>query len=283
MGAEVIKELVYVGAGVSPMLYGDGRMYMDGVTLSTDEDSKYVVAQAKVGSLLKMDPLAGILITPLDQRLKIGISWRHSQEVEIDPIPTIITTDDDFGELKLAMIMGMKSFFTPEEYSAGIAYEGEKYLISVEANRQLWSEYEYTGGEKFFYYPGAEGISGLETGSPAFDDTINLRVGGEYRFNDKSAVQLGYAHIPTPIPNQSGRVSNYIDMDKDLFSLGGTYAFDIKMFKAPVRVGAMIQYQMLDDYTVVKNNVHGPTWTDQESYKVEGDAYAGGVSVNIGW
>ncbi len=287
LGVEVVKDFFYIGGGISPMLYGDGRIYLDNLVADTDPANTYVIGQAKQSALLELAPLAGILITPLERRLKIGLSWRAQQEMEMDPIPTIVTVDlngdgiqDDVG---LSMLIGLYSYFTPEEYSLGIAYTFDRCLVSLEANRQLWGDYEYPDGEKYHYYPGNPDLSGIETGSPDFEDTLNLRIGIEYFLGERASIMAGYAHIPTPAPDQSYRVSNYLDTDREVFSLGARYTFELPGLYKPMTVGAVFQYQMLDEYTVYNQGVSGVTWVDQASYTVEGDVYAGGVSVGLEW
>jgi len=281
VGVEVISNLIYVGGGVQAMLYGDGQIWIDGLSIGTGPEYENVVGQAKISSLMHYDPVVGILITPFDKKLKIGLSYRAEEKVEIDPLPTLVATD--LGGIGLAMVMGMGSFFTPEEYSAGIALDLGRFMVSIEANKQMWSEYDYTNGEKYHYYSGNPELTGIETGTPDFDDTLNYRIGMEYKIGKDASVMAGYCHQPTPIPDQSGRVSNYLDMDKDIFSIGGKYTFKTSMMVKPVTIAAAFQYQMLDDYTAYKNGVQGKSWVDQESYKVEGDVYAGGISVGLAW
>ena len=286
IGVEVISNLIYLGGGMQAMLYGDGKIWVDGLAIGTGPEYEHVIGQAKQSMKLKYDPIAGILITPLDQRLKIGLSYRAEEEVEIDPLPTLVATD--IGGVGLAMVMGMNSYFTPEEYSLGLSYSFERFMVSVEANKQMWSEYDYPDGEKYHYYYGNPGLTGIETGGPDFDDTLNYRLGMEYKIGKDASIMVGYCHQPTPIPDQSGKVSNYLDMDKDIFSIGGKFALKTGMMVEPVTIAATFQYQMLDDYTVYKyegtaDAVKGKSWVDQESYKVEGDVYAGGISLSLAW
>ncbi|MEA2101748.1 MAG: hypothetical protein U9P80_04140, partial [Thermodesulfobacteriota bacterium] len=120
-----------------------------------------------------------------------------------------------------------------------------------------------------------------------FDDTINYHLGIEYRLSDIFSVMAGYAMIPTPIPNQSGRVSNYLDSDRDLYSFGMSYTLKdsllSKVIKPPVKIAWVVQYQTLDKYRVDNTGVKGISWKDQESYTVEGNCLAGGVSFSMAW
>ncbi len=272
IGVEVIKDLFHVGVGTHAMLYGPGTFYIDDMSLTEQN----VVAQEEVGALFEYNPIAGILITPFDKRLKIGLSWKDEQELKLGPIP--ISASVFIGgawQLNIPMILDINAFFCPEEYSAGIALDLDSFMVSIEADKQLWSEYSYSTTDTYHYF-----------GSPDFDDTINYRLGIEYKPSKNMSLMVGYSHLPTPVPNQSGRVSNYLDTDKDTFSLGASYTLTkpiIGIVKAPVTLAGVFQYQMLDDITVNKSGVTGPSWAPQESYTIEGTVFAGGVSLSLSW
>lgn len=282
LGFELVKDLVYFGVGGQVMLYGDGKIYIDGLSVGVDDENKNVVAQVKQSSLLQLDPSAGIMITPFEKKLKIGFSYRDKEEVEIDPMPAVISVDG-LPEANLGMTMGLNAFFTPREFSLGASYDFGPVMLSGEANLQKWSDYKFSPADSAadstgqYFFPG----------DPDFDDTVNYRLGVEIKLNDKGSVMLGYSHLPTPIPDQSGRVTNYIDTDKDMFSLGGKYSFMVPSLNKPMTIEGAFQYQRLKSYTVYKDGITGDnggfTWRDQVSYEVSGDAYAGGVSIGLAW
>lgn len=272
IGVEVVKDLVHLGVGCQTMVYGPGKFYVDGLSLSGQD----VVAQAEFDALQEYDPIAGILITPLDQKLKIGFSWRDEQELQEGPIPAVAAVKvGDLSET-VTMILDINCFFTPEEYSLGLAYDFSPLplMVSVEANKQRWSAYEYSITDTYHY-----------TGSPGFKDTINYRLGVEYKPSDKLSLMAGYCHQPSPVPNQSGIIDNYIDMDKDLFSLGASYTLPapFNITKEPITLAGVLQYQMLDTLSVNKDGVTGISWEDQESYRVEGDVWVAGISLSLSW
>ncbi len=292
LGFEVIPDLLYVGGGAQSMLYGDGLIFIDRLGLATTPQQAYVIGQVSQTSLMKNNFMAGVMLTLFDKSLKIGLSAKDDMLLELDPMPTIIQTDPSMagGAAVLSMIMGMQAFYCPEEFSLGISYEHEKFLVTAEATVQKWSKYRYSFVDRIYYRPdnanavGAD-LQGIETGQPDFDDTVNLKLGFEYKINDDISVMLGYGFQPTPVPEQSYRVSNYLDMDKHLVSLGGSYSFGLPFLgmDKPLKIEGAVQYQMLDDYTVIKNGVQGKSWGNQESYKVEGDVLSGGLAVTVAW
>jgi long-chain fatty acid transport protein len=271
IGLECWKDLVYFGLGVQAMLYGDGYIYVDGLAIGTGPEYEHVIGQAKLSGLLEYDPIVGLLITPLDKKLKIGLSYREKEEVEVDPLPTLIITD--IGDAALAIVMGLNAFYTPREISLGVSYAFDRCMVSAEANLQKWSDYAFSPEDRIYY-----------AGGPDFDDTINYRIGLEYKLSKDASFSFGYCHQPTPVPNQSGKITNYLDMDKDLFSFGGRYTFQVPFaLQQPMTVAGVVHYQKLDDLTVIKDGVVGKSWVNQESYTVKGNAYAGGVSIGLSW
>lgn len=272
IGIEAVKDLVHLGIGCQTMVYGPGKFYVDGLSLSGEN----VESQAEFDALQEYDPIAGILITPLDKRLKIGFSWRDKQELQEGPIPAVATVQVADLTETVTMILDINCYFTPEEYSLGAAYDFAPFplMVSIEANKQLWSAYEYSITDNYHY-----------SGSPDFKDTINYRLGLEYKPSDKLSLMAGYCHQPSPVPNQSGIIENYIDMDKDILSLGASYVLSppFGITKEPIMLAGVLQYQKLDTLSVNKDGVTGISWVDQESYRVEGDVWAAGISLSLSW
>lgn len=272
IGIEMARNIAYIGLGGQIMLYGDGEIYIDDLTIGTQPPDTNVVSQVKLTAPLQFCPSFGLLLTPLDKRLKIGLSYRDKQEAEVDPLSATVTFSG--GTVGLAMVMGLNAFYTPREISLGAVYDFGPCMVSAETNLQKWSDYRYSPQDRSYF-----------RGSPDFKDTMNYRLGMEIRVRPDVNLELGYSHVPTPIPNQSGRITNYIDMDKDLFSLGGRYTFSLPVIlEKPMTVACVLHYQKLEDYTVHKEGVDdGVTWVEQKSYKVSGKAYAGGVSMGLAW
>jgi hypothetical protein len=261
-GIEAIEDLLYIGGGMQIMILGESRMYP---SVGGGEQG---IGQTVQPVKLVFDPIAGILLTPLGGKVKVGLSWRDEQLARI-PVQISTRYMDLFDINVQAEIF---SFFTPEEYSLGFAIDQGAFMVSLEANKQLWSRFKYSSSEQVYY-----------EGSPDFKDTMNYRVGLELKPKEGTSIMAGYCHQPTPVPDQSDRVTNYLDMDKDIFSVGLIKTLSIKKVRHPVKIAGVFQYQKLDEYTVNKNGQDGPTWEDQQAYKVEGDVYAGGVSITLSY
>ncbi len=286
LGVEAVKDIAYLGVGMQAMLHGPGTFYVDGLFSGGSGDSPYnsyqdVEAQSEFGAVFDYVPTAGLLLcTPviedtLKTKVKLGFSWRDEQELKLGPIP--VTTVLDIGGLTytMPMTLDMNAYFTPEEYSLGLAVDTDLILVSIEANRQMWSKYGLSTTDSVNGYP-----------DPNFNDTTNYRIGASFKGIKNLSINAGYAYQPSPIPDQSGKVSNYIDLDKNIFSLGAGYQFIFpwwNLFKQPLKVEGVLQYQKLKEITVYKDGISGQSWTNQVSYEVNGSAIAGGLNLNIAW
>lgn len=269
-GIEAVKNFAYVGGGVQGILTAPTTFIIDGVSLTNQN----VESQAQLGNVLQWKPIVGLLVTPWDKRMRIGLSWKASQQLEIGPASVSAMVRAGGMTVTVPLQIDIKAFYTPEEYSTGLAFDLDSFLISLEVDKQLWSKYKFSDIDSLHYF-----------GNPDFKDTYNYRIGLEYKPEPKLSLLMGYFHQPSPVPDQSGRVTNYIDMDKDCFSLGAEYTFDSipGWTKGPLKVGGSCQYQRLKGLTVDKAGVTGFTWVDQESYTVKGYAWNIGGSLSLLW
>ncbi len=289
LGVEVVENLLHLGAGLNVMLSGPGTFHIDSLQNILSSGTIDVANQSEFGALWVYEPSYGILLTPFDGKLKIGYSYDHEYEMHMGPIPIMAQMKLGFN-LPVTMMLDINSFFTPAEHRVGLAVDMDNFLLSFDVAQQLWSNYKYSMTDMVNFYPGNSELTAPipETGSPNFDDTINYYLGFEYRFNDDWSLLAGLSHVPTPVPDQSWRISNYIDRDRNTLSLGCSYVMRPSFMVPDITITGMFQYQNLEDITVYKDGVDGwSNWTQgssaQQSYKVEGDAFAGGISFNMNW
>ncbi len=284
LGFELVKDYFYLGAGAESMMFGDGMFYVDELTTTPDPSGQNVIAQMKQTSFMKNCLRGGFIVTPLgDQSLRLAFNYRDKIELVIDPLPTVITMNND--TLGMAMVMGMEAFYSPQEFDFGLAYESDKFMVALDLNYLRWSSYEFSESAQYHYNIANTDLVGLGVSGPDFDDIVNVRLGFEYKLTPSVNLMFGYAYLPTPVPNQSGRITNYLDMDRHVISTGADYSFDVPFLKMdkPFKIAGSLQYQMLDDYTVNNTGVLGKSWRNQESFTVEGDVIAANVAVTVAW
>lgn len=292
LGVEVVKDLLHVGAGVQSILMGPSTFYVDDMVDSLDAPTGDVVSQCRIGLSWDFWPTAGILFTPLDKRLKLGLSWTKDYQTTFD-VPIYAQFDAGGGlYVDAPLFLDIQTYYTPEIIRGGLAWDSEKFLVSVDVWQEKWSDYDYSDTDKVNFYAGNPAIIApvAEKGSPDFDDTVNFGIGFEYKGIKDLSLMLGYSHIPTPIPDQTNRVTNYLDADRDIFSLGCSYTVHPKILVPPLTISGTFQYHNFEDYKVYKNGVSGlSAWdgatgsTAQTSYKVEGDIFAAGLGVTMKW
>ena len=279
LGVELVREVLYAGGGVQVMPLADGIFYAERVAPGPEAPSQNPVLQGDLNIQIRFLPTAGVLIRPAGSRLRIGLAYRQGGYLDVDPLAVIAQIEVGGLTVDYPLFITIVSNFLPDEYSAALAFELGPFLVSLEATRQVWSDYRFSTSETIHYYPGNPDLSGYVGGEPDFRDTLNLSLGLACRLNDSLSLLAGYCHQPTPVPDQSGRVSNYLDADRHIFSLGLRYA----LHRFPVTLEAMAQYHRLRETTVLKEGVRGKSWIEQESYRLEGEVLCGGVGLSLRW
>ncbi len=290
-GLEIKKDLVYLGwaATVGIEMKGPHPLYCQNVWLGYSEESRNVLTQAECPAYSKLGNQWGILFTPFDKKLKLGISYREQLSiVTVDFTPIrVYLTPAGIPQDNLTVMQEVIVGYLPEQISFGLAYTFDRLTLSADYKYQKWGDYKYTENIHELFVINEQGLAQpgrvAEPGSPDFDDVAHISVGMSYERSKKLTLMAGYEFRPTQVPDQSYRISNYIDMDKDIFSVGLSY-----QYKSWMKFGVLCQYMMLADYKVYKQgNEIGYSWggvTDEDkmrSYKIEGDAMVFGLSVEF--
>jgi long-subunit fatty acid transport protein len=230
----------------------------------------------------------GVLFTPLDKKLKIGASYREKLwSVLLNLSPIYGYTDPGLNLQNIRAKVDEGVGYIPSQYNFGIAYTFDVFTVSFDVKRKIWSSYPYILPTYILYYIDEAGIIRTNSGYPSldnpdFDDVTDMSVGFEYKYSKNLTFTAGYEYYPTPVSDQSYKVTNYLDMDKNIFSFGVSWKAN-SWFK----LGGLFQYMMLEDFKVYKTgNEGGYSWgwdedNRQRSYQVEGDAIVIGVSVEF--
>jgi long-subunit fatty acid transport protein len=122
-------------------------------------------------------------------------------------------------------------FFSPREYTLGIALKGSVITAALDVTYSEWSGYQGPH---------------IETPQPAFKDTLNPRIGVEIAATEKIRLRAGYMYRPTPAPKQTGTY-NYLDGDTHIFSSGAGYSF------GDSTIDAYFQYHYMPEGEVTKD------------------------------
>lgn len=290
LGLELKKDLIYFGLGTNIGATMAGEMQIHGAWIG--DAVRDVIVNSYTPTTAEYAFSAGLLFTPFDRKLKIGTAYREElNSVRVEIFPINVYSNVGIRSRRMQVSTDFIVGYVPEQFSVGAAYEFDYFTVSIDCKLKNWSEFPYTNTVYTLYHVDEqemiEGNPGFEDpGSPDFDDVMDLGVGFEYRHKKKLVLTAGYEFRPTPVPDQSYRVSNYLDMDKNIFSFGISYKITNWM-----KIDGLAQYMLLDDFTVHKTGLeNGYAWGPevmyeiyypQKSYKVEGDAFVFGLSVEF--
>ena len=294
LGLEIKKDLVYMGwsSTLGIKMVGDRPLQIYGVWLGYDPKINTIITQAESPAYIELSQRWGVLFTPFKKKMKIGFQYRESSDtVTVDFTPIrVMETNGSIPQWQLVREDIALGYF-PEQLSVGLAVSVGLFTVSFDYRFQRWSDFEYTDILYNLYVIDERGqiSGGYNPDSPDFEDTEQFSVGVEYELDKNISLTAGYEFRPTPVPDQSYRITNYLDMDKDIFSIGANYKLN-----AYTKIGAVLQYMMLKDYKVYKTGdetgyawgwdkvgVNGRPPDLQKSYEVNGDAFVIGLSVEF--
>jgi long-subunit fatty acid transport protein len=207
---------------------------------ATDPYQPNIEMSTRVGQTIS--PVGGILLNfgafhKAIEDLKLGMSYRHEIDIstttQLDSTNTTAFTSGISLEQNYVLNLYSSLNFVPSELTLGLSYPIiNKLMLSGDLTYARWSS---------FTSPGASvdvvSSSGGSFGEPVltenpdayFDDTISPKLGIEYRFDRihgeaaldylDIALRGGYAFIKSPVPSQDDTATNFLDSDKNIFSV----------------------------------------------------------------
>lgn len=167
----------------------------------------------------------GVMYKPeAEKRLSFGLAWKSQIDLDFTgtgdfdmeaPYRSQLPPDGDIST----------TLHLPMSISGGVAFRPMPEL-EVEANA-VWINW------KKFDTIDITLADGSHTVQPQnYENTVTLRLGGEYKINPKAAVRAGYIYDPTPVPGTtlSARLP---DINRHDVTLGGSYSvtpkFDVHL------------------------------------------------------
>ncbi|MCB0806886.1 MAG: outer membrane protein transport protein [Bacteroidales bacterium] len=159
---------------------------------------------------------AGLYLNPIE-KLKIGVDYRSKMTMKIDDgstsfteIPTALS--DNFpasGNFSAELPL-------PANLDAGIAYAfNEKLTLAVEMNLVFWSAYDSLIID---FKENNEQL--VDSRNPReYDNSLILRLGGEYKISDKLVARAGIYYDPTPT-NEDYFTPETVSLNTFAFTLG---------------------------------------------------------------
>jgi hypothetical protein len=163
--------------------------------------------------------------------------------------------------------------FDPETYVIATSYQDDVTAFSASVNFENWSR--YNGSVVALNFQSFNGSFSQNLPQYYFSNTISTHLGYEKKWNSIIG-RVGYAFVPTPVPNQDGD-SNFIDSDKHEVGLGiglPKIARWLAGDKASLDIAALVHY--LTPKTVVKNS---STSIGYPGYKIGGTVWSYGLTL----
>lgn len=268
-----VNDSIFIGAGVqfadtindaavslklsdiSPDL-SEGNAEDSSIDLSLNTPDPYLM----FGGLFRFG-----FITEALKTLELGISYRHKSFVSISaPFSIILGSDVGINFSTTVQTFGL---WYPTEYALGLHYDFEDYFaipfdLLVDVTYQRWSEFTQPAVTS----PVSINVAGADIDlrvptavDPNFDDTLAVRVGGEYTLHPRPKLQIdlrgGYYFQPTPVPEQDGEL-NFIDHDKHTWTAGfGITGIDFtEILPAPISLDAHASYTLFPREAVKKSD-----------------------------
>lgn len=239
LGMGFMDDLFGLGFGIRSSFGGKGRVFLDGVEVSTETQTPS--QQNYMDLELESSFMAGLYVKM--ERLDLGFSWRQESKMEIDPFRTATVTAA--GNIPLDLYLSILDYYQPTSYTGGISFQiTDSLMVALDVEYQKWSDYEVSFNEQ------------VNSGTilPQLDDIWIPKVGMQYRAGEHTDLYLGYYYQPSFVPGEAvtGTV-NWLDNNKHVGSIGVSYNVGkFWGFKVPVALHAGYQFQYLVDRTVTK-------------------------------
>ena len=248
-----------LGAGLTFLTDTTGTVALTG-TLTPDPDEGDLANAVDVTFETARFPALGIHWEATD-RLSLGLTWRSQMAVTLD-IGADIEADivELLGPRPLAGSVSVHSFntnfFKPHQVFLGAAFSpAPGTLLALDVGWMHWSAFPTPTAAVAIDFSletyDTEGLIPAPTlpEDPHFEDTFAIRAGLEQGLSLGSSVDLivrgGYAFEPSPAPDQPG-VTNYVDLDRHLFSAG----LAAGLFENPTGGERPVQVDLALQYTL---------------------------------
>jgi len=188
---------VGVAVSLTPTLFAPTSVAFDAGRGETVDEGVLVSQQRD----LRLEPvfLAGARVQPIDE-LSIGLVFRQGGATRANG-----TFDVQAGAIVAAGRYDFYSLLAPMELALGVAvFASPELSLSLDAIWARWSEFRTIHDE---------------APEPGFDDVVDLRAGVEWTAHRAVRLRLGYAFLPSPVPEQTGR-HNLLDAHRHEVAFG---------------------------------------------------------------
>lgn len=262
VGIELWKDRLFAGVGFTALVQGQGSALLKNVQLSPNQTTPNQQVILDVKPLV--NPTFGLMFKW--KNFSIGGNYKREIYAIIDPINARAQTA--ILGIQLDLRLALQDHFTPKMINYGAAYLfKEKYLFSVDVNRELWSEFNFSSAKRTYLEP------------VFLKDVSNPRAGFEYSFRSHIKFRMGYGRRINPLRLMPGE-NNLIDFDRRITSIGFSYYFFPKaesIINTPIVLDLIAEQQSLNS---IVNYKYLPT-RENPSWVASGRIFHFGFSLTV--
>jgi long-chain fatty acid transport protein len=264
LGLEVRKETLYLGAGIN--FWQD--ISAPSIRLKMNlEDQAIVNREFDIDGQSEISPIFGVLFKPLPW-LSLAYTYREQWSQKLPTNITEIVLVNGVEILPVQISFTAKDYFLPWNMTFGVAVQpDDRLLVALDLTYYHWSDFDQPMWRGKY---------------PEWNNTLVPRLGVQYKLSEEVFLRSGYYYETSPVPDQGGYPSNYLDFNKHVFSAGVGLALkrlpligDLPLIYK-LELDAFGQYQVLDDRTQTRPS-------PEENWRIEGHQYALGLGITTGF
>jgi hypothetical protein len=285
MGFGFFNDMIGFGLGASPSMGGKGRIIASDLKLETDEQAP--VMQTTFDFEISDNPLLFGFYLDIGKAFEVlsglsfGLSHRQESYLYVDDFKMGALLET--GEIPLQLFANMFDYYSPPTTTYGFSYQTESLLLAFDYETREWSKYKVSKTRK----EEIESIMGLEL--PKMDDISILRFGAQYNLSEAWDVMAGYYQQESCVPGSSTTgVFNFLDNDKNVYSLGGAYhinegnmIYELFQLNGPMTLYFSYQHQKLDKRSVKKDEAYVTDMNQDYSYGGKYNSFMVGFTYNL--
>ena len=280
---EPVAALAYQGKlalGVGASILADAKSRQLVFDVGVVGGEKVGEAALDVDLPLRAAPLVGLWLEP-NPRVRAGVTWRGelSLDLALDIRANVAVAGVVTGDVLVSL--RARNYFTPGRLSGGAAIDvTDELTVAADLTWNRWSAFPPPPDlAVLIALDLTPPLVTTDRPAPNFDDTLDVRVGGEYRRAGGLGLALrgGVAWRPSPVPEQDG-LTSYADGDRLEVSAGAGVRLAWKpIFTRPIDVDLALQWQHLGGRLTVKDAGIAPG----EAFSSGGDVIHAGLSSTV--
>ncbi len=217
IGSRVHRPVIEFGAArqmTDRIAFGVGGTYLPGAMVGTTAYVRDPADQSDVDINLdghttnNWGLLTGVIVDATDD-LSLGLAYRGGLDFGIEGANVIQVRGINATEEESTQELDWVPISTPSSIRGGLAWEVGSLELSLDGRYTFWSNYRNTHNEE-----------------ADFNNTLEGRLGAEWRYSPDTRLRAGLGAIPSPVPEQDGR-TNYVDNTRLMASVGGAHEFGV--------------------------------------------------------